>query len=125
MKHALLLVAHGSQREEANRDLRELAVQIHAAGPYEIVEPAYLEIAKPDIESGCRRCVEQGAEWVVLLPYFLSAGVHVERDLEAARQTLAAQFPGVTIVLAEPIGRDPRIIDIVLERAAQAVERGA
>ena len=51
------------------------------------------------------QCVAEGAECVVLLPYFLSAGVHVRRDLAAAREDMAARFPQVDFRLAEPLGR--------------------
>ena len=61
-------------------------------------------------------CVEAGAEQVVLVPYFLSAGVHVRRDLTQAREELARAFPAVAFVLAEPLGRHPWLVDVVAER---------
>ena len=57
---------------------------------------------------------------VILVPYFLSAGVHVRRDLTDARARLAARFPAVEFRLAEPLGRHPKLVDIVAERAAEA-----
>jgi sirohydrochlorin ferrochelatase len=55
------------------------------------------------------------------VPYFLSAGVHVRRDLTAARQSLADRFAQVEFRLAEPLGRHPLLLDVVAERARQAV----
>ena len=40
------------------------------------------------------------ASRVLMIPYFLSAGVHLVRDLTAARDELAAAHPGVAFVLA-------------------------
>jgi sirohydrochlorin ferrochelatase len=57
---------------------------------------------------------------VILLPYFLSAGVHVQEDLEEARAELAAKFPAATFRLAEPLGRHPLLLDVVEERARDA-----
>lgn len=120
MRTALLLIAHGSRLDAANEELRSLAHRLRAEGAYQIVEPCYLELAQPDIPAGARRCVQQEAERIILLPYFLSAGTHVRRDLEAAREQLGKAYPELEIRLAEPIGLHPLIPQIVLERARQA-----
>src|SRR5690242_2976861 len=97
---ALLLIAHGSRRPEANADLDHLAGVLRARGEFAPVQPAYLELCEPGIVAGGDRCVAAGATRVVLLPYFLSAGVHVVEDLSAARDELTRRYPGVTFVLA-------------------------
>jgi sirohydrochlorin ferrochelatase len=119
VKTGLLLIAHGSRQAEANADLEHVAEQLRRRG-HGIAVAAYLELAEPDVASGGARCVELGAERVVLVPYFLSAGVHVRRDLAAAREALARRFPGVEFRLAEPLGRHPLLLDVVEERARGA-----
>ncbi len=120
MKTALLLIAHGSRHPEANADLEHVAEELRRRGQ-NLVVASFLELAAPDVDAGGARCVEAGAGRVVLLPYFLSAGVHVRRDLAAARDRLAARFPGVEFVLAEPLGRHPLLIDVVTRRAEEAL----
>ncbi len=120
METALLLVAHGSRHAEANADLFHVAAAMERRGNA-VVEAAFLELAAPGIETGGARCVERGARRVVLLPYFLSAGVHVRRDLAAARDRLAARFPSVEFRLAEPLGRHPLLLDVVADRAREAL----
>ena len=117
---ALLLIAHGSRQPDANADLPRLADELRRTGRYAGVEPAFLELAEPDIEAGGAKCVALGVGRVVLVPYFLSAGVHVRRDLAAARDRLAARFPDVEFRLAEPLGPHPLLIEIVNQRASQA-----
>jgi sirohydrochlorin ferrochelatase len=51
-----------------------------------------------------------------MLPYFLSAGVHVASDLEAQRHQLALEFPHVNFVLCPHLGLHPLMVDIVLSR---------
>jgi sirohydrochlorin ferrochelatase len=119
MKTALLLIAHGSRQAEANADLLYVAESLRDRG-WPIVEASFLELAQPDIDAGGRRCVEQGAKRVVLVPYFLSAGIHVHRDLAAARDWLAVRFPPVDFRLAQPLGRHPLLLDVVQERAREA-----
>jgi sirohydrochlorin ferrochelatase len=125
---ALLLIAHGSRRPEANADLEYVADQMRQRGRYPVVQVSFLELAEPGIETGGALCVEQGATDVILLPYFLSPGVHVAEDLAEARDKLSGRFPGVRFVLAEPLGRHPLLLDVVEQRAREVEgpgERGA
>jgi sirohydrochlorin ferrochelatase len=123
MKTALLLIAHGSRNAVANDDLLALAGALRQAGPYSPVEASFLELAEPTIDAAGRRCVLQKAERVILLPYFLSAGVHVRRDLQNQRDRLAREFSTVEFILAEPIGRHSLLCEVVLQRAKEAESR--
>jgi len=120
MKTALLLIAHGSRQAEANADLHEIVAELRNRGDYAVVEGAFLELASPTIEEGSARCIAQGAESVVLLPYFLSAGVHVRKDLTAIRRKLADKNPNVHFRLAEPLGPHRFLMEIVEQRAREA-----
>src|SRR5262245_27377171 len=116
---ALLLIAHGSRHEEANADLHDVAAELRLRG-HETVEAAFLELSRPTIDEAAEACVRQRAEEIVLVPYFLSAGVHVRRDLADIRGALSKRFPDVQFRLAEPLGRHSLLVDVILERAAQA-----
>jgi len=120
MNTALLLMAHGSREPGANDDLHHVAAAMRRRGGFDIVAAAFLELAEPSIPEAAARCVEQGAGRVVLLPYFLSAGVHVRRDLTAFREELLARFPGVEFRLAEPLGQHPQLLEVVAARAEEA-----
>ena len=113
---AVLLIAHGSRRQEANDDLLRLADAVRKRDRYQTVEVAYLEIADPTIPEGARRCIEQGACRILMLPYFLSAGAHVVNDLMRHQQELASEFPDVSIELCRPLGLHPLLIEVVLQR---------
>jgi sirohydrochlorin ferrochelatase len=121
MKTALLLIAHGSRQPQANADLHEAAELLRGRGAGEIVKASFLELAEPDIVEGGRRCVEAGAQRVVMLPYFLAAGTHVRRDLTQARARLAELFPQVQFLLTEPLGPHPLLLEIVLDRYREAL----
>jgi sirohydrochlorin ferrochelatase len=120
VKTALLLIAHGSRQPEANADLEVIAEALRLRG-YDLVEPAYLELAEPNIDEGGRCCVAAGASCVVLVPYFLSAGVHVLRDLHAARDRLSERFAGVDFRVAAPLGRHPLLADVVAQRVREVL----
>jgi len=119
-KIALLLIAHGSRQDEANADLHDVVGEMRQRGDYAVVEGAFLELAKPTIEEASARCIAQGAGGVILLPYFLSAGVHVRKDLTAICRKLAKNYPHVEFRLAEPLGPHPLLLEIVAQRAREA-----
>lgn len=114
---ALLLIAHGSRRAEANADLDFIADGVRARGTFDFVTTAYLELTEPTIAMGGDACITAGASEVTLLPYFLSPGVHVREDLLEAMRELQARYPTVKFRLAEPLGRHPLLVEIVCERA--------
>src|SRR3954471_19520527 len=119
MPTAILLIAHGSRNSSANDDLHELVGRLAGRGDYPIIEPCFLELAEPDIPAGGARCVARGADRVLMVPYFLSAGVHLIRDLSAARDDLGRRHPGIEFRLGSALGPDPLLDDLVARRIRQ------
>lgn len=111
----MLLIAHGSRRKASNEEVRELAQRVEgmAQSPYARVIPAFLELAEPDIPSGVALCEQTGAEEVIVVPYFLSAGRHVAEDIPRELEEAAKAHPKLRIRLAEHIGQHeemPRLL---------------
>lgn len=118
---AILLIAHGSRRAEANQELVDLAARLLDSDfpdsqRYAIIEPSYLELADPDIVAGGGICVAKGATRVLMIPYFLSAGVHIRRDLTEARDQLCEKFPEVSFLLGPPLGPHHLLDELVCRR---------
>ena len=120
---AILLIAHGSRQEAANRDLTELVKRLKATAQYPIVEGCFLELADPDVPTGGDQCVVRGAARVLLIPYFLSAGIHLERDLTAARDALSRRHPQVQFHLGAPLGPHPLLDQLVALRIRELQEQ--
>ena len=87
-----------------------------AQGTYPIVEPCFLELAEPELLAGGDRCAQLGATRVLMIPYFLSDGVHLRRDLTAARDELNRRHPDVEFILGSPLGPHPLLDELVAER---------
>ena len=119
---AILLIAHGSRQVAANQDLAELVKRLSATGDYPIVEGCFLELAEPDLPTGGDRCVARGAQRVLMVPYFLSAGVHLERDLTAARDELIRRHGSVEFHLGPPLGPHPLLDRLVATRIQELME---
>ena len=124
MPSAILLVAHGSRRAEANADLLRLAEMMTAEVNDKIVEIGYLEIAEPSIPDGLRECAKRGATSISILPYFLSPGDHVSRDLVRFQEQFQAEFPRIACTVCPPIGLHPLLVELMLLRLEEGRERG-
>ena len=84
-----------------------------------------MELAEPTIEQAVGRCAAAGASRVILAPYFLSRGRHVQQDIPELAAAAAAAHPGVACVVADPIGIDSLMAQLIDARVAAAVEEGA
>ena len=118
---AVLLIAHGSSVPEANEDLVRVAEALRGRGLCDSVEVSYLDRASPTIQEGIDACVRGGSERVLLVPYFLSLGGHVRRDLPRQAREGERRHPGITIELSEPLGFDTRLVDLVADRVAEGL----
>ena len=116
----ILVVGHGSRRQEANDDVREATRQIATRGPFACVEPAFLEIVSPTIEEGFATLVERGASHVIIHPYFLSPGRHTRGDIPFNVHAAASQHPGVTYQITEPLAAHDSVIAASIERILEA-----
>ena len=118
---ALLLVAHGSRRAESNDEVRALTDRLRerVGAQFEYVDCAFLELAEPTIPDGIEACISQGANEVIVLPYFLSAGRHVATDIPAEIQAKQDQYPSVRISITPYIGAAEEMVDILLKLAQQ------
>ena len=122
MTSGVLVVGHGSRREEANRDVREAARRIGERGGFPLVEAAFLEIEHPNIAAGFKRLVERGACRVTVHPYFLSPGRHTRGDLPREVREAAQCFPGVSYCITEPLSAHRLVIEASVERICETGE---
>ena len=122
MKCGVLVVGHGSRREEANRDVREAAVQIGKRGGFPLVQAAFLEIEQPNVSAGFQRLVHRGARSITVHPYFLSPGRHTRGDLPREVSAVAADFPGVSYRITEPLAAHPLVIAASVERILETLD---
>ena len=117
MRKALLLVDHGSVRREANDLLADVTRLVRERSGLDIVECAHMDLAEPTIAQGFAACADQGADLVIVHPYFLAPGRHSTRDIPRLVAEAAAPHPHVEFRVTEPLGLDPRLVEVVLERA--------
>jgi len=77
-----------------------------------------LEFIEPFPDEAVRILSQQGRNRVVLLPYLLGNGKHATVELDEMLDEVRAQSPQVELVLADGLGSDPRLADLIVERIA-------
>jgi sirohydrochlorin ferrochelatase len=124
-KLGVILVDHGSRREESNRLLLDVVRQFAESSGYEIVEGAHMELAEPSIAAAFARCVERGATTVVVFPYFLLPGRHWHEDIPRLAGEAAARHPGVQYLVTAPFGLHPLMSAVIQDRIDHCLAHAA
>jgi sirohydrochlorin ferrochelatase len=114
-----IVFAHGSRIESANQAVRDIAARM-AGSRGEIVEPAFLELGEPDLSGAAARLVARGVSQIIVIPYFLTLGTHMQRDLPRLAQDAALRNGGVEITVTSPLDGHPALLEALLDRASEA-----
>ncbi len=116
------MFGHGSSVESANDAVRAMAAQLQQRQQYGAVETAFLEGGKPDLRGAIERLAAQGVEQVIVIPYFLTLGMHLQRDLPRLVEEIRGVHPGLEIQVTPPLDGHPALIDALVGRAREATE---
>ena len=115
----LIIVDHGSRREESNRLLERLASAFQEHSGMPIVEPAHMELAEPSIATAFGRCIEKGAERIVVFPFFLGPGRHWDEDIPRLAAEASTRCGGVPYLVTAPLGLDELMLRLISKRIDQ------
>ena len=121
MKTAILLMAHGSRISEANDAVGEIAAMVKEMTGYDIVEVSFREQHLPNIQAGIDACVAKGARRVLLMPYFLFVGAHVQEDLPEEMAAARERHPSVEFAMGPHLGVHRKLAEVEVERIAEAL----
>jgi len=67
--------------------------------------------------------MNQGAEHIVVSPFFLSPGRHSQIDIPGiVENTIVDGKLGVSYSIAQPVGTDPMIIELLQRRVQHALD---
>jgi sirohydrochlorin ferrochelatase len=114
---AYVVFAHGSSVESANEAVRTVARDAAARGSWTLYATAFLGGGRPDLAGAIQDLAGRGASHVVVIPYFLTLGLHLERDLPALIGEARRTHPGLSIEVTAPLDGHPALVDAVVDRA--------
>ena len=118
---AIVVFAHGSSVEAANEGVRAMAAEMAQRGRFPIVETAFLELAHPDLREAVRSVHAKGATRVIVVPFFLTLGIHLRRDLPAIVDELRNIYSDLDIEITSPLEGHPALVDVMIGRAQEAL----
>lgn len=112
----LLLIAHGSRREQSNNEIKSMVqrLAVHPNNAFDVTRHAFLEMATPSIPQVIDACVKEGASDITVLPYFLSAGNHVVRDIPALIDNKRCEYPQLNLEVVAHFGLSASLVEGVL-----------
>ena len=113
-----IVFAHVSSIESANEAVRTVAADMKRRGNLDIVEAAFLEGGQPSL-AGALASMADRVSHVVVVPYFLTLGLHLKRDLPRLVDEVKQTHPNVRIDVAPPLDQHPAMVDALLDRARE------
>ncbi len=121
MTTGVLLFAHGSPVEEANLGVHDLAARIEAAGPYPYVRAVFLDSAQPNLDAGVTQAAEAGIKRLIIIPYFLTVGLHLRRDLPNLVTAARAKHPNMKFSVGQSLEGHPLMPSLILSLVKEAI----
>ena len=119
---AILLIDHGSRRDEANEMMDCMANLVQTlAGPAFVVRYAHMELAEPSIAAGVQSCVDAGATELIVFPYMLSPGKHSTGDIPRLVAEAAAGHHELDVRVTTAFGVHEKLAELILTRAGVAI----
>lgn len=120
MNTGIVVFAHGSSVPEANESVRAVAKQMAGQGGFALVEPAFLEQGVPDLAGAIDRLVTRGAGRILVVPYFLTLGIHLKKDLPRIVAGLSRIHSNMEIRVAPPLDGHPAMAQALIERVRES-----
>lgn len=119
MCSGIVILGHGSRREEANREILELTELVRGAHEDWKISCAFVEFAQPSLEEALEKMYEDGIQKVTIVPMFLTVGNHLHQGLPRRLESFLEKFP-MEVVMAKHIGADPILVGLIEKRVNEA-----
>lgn len=117
----ILIIAHGSREPETIKTMEEVFSIVQEKLSHVLMEQAYMEFCNVNLAKGLDKLMEQGADDIVVVPYFLFSGIHIREDIPKEIEEYLSSHPGLKIRLGSTLGADPRIADVLCDRVREVL----
>jgi len=123
MATGIVVFAHGSSVESANEAVRIVARIISEDSAFPLVATSFLDGGKPDLPGAVEELLAKGADRILVVPYFLTVGLHLKRDLPDLIEKIKAERSGLDIEVTPPLDGHPMLGAILRDRAKEGIEK--
>jgi sirohydrochlorin ferrochelatase len=116
MTKGIIILGHGSRRKAVSESFTRMVRRIaHRVGKAR-VEPAFFSLGRPTLEEKISELIAQGCREIVIFPYFLYNGNHVEKDIPAMLQSLKQKYSEINFHLLHTLENEPLLEEIIYKR---------
>lgn len=119
----IIIAAHGSPLKESG-GVEEVASALHGMIHLECrkdcVKVGYLQFNKPSVTDAIDKAVNEGANKIIIHPFFLSSGIHVTENIPKIIKEAEEIYPDVKFIYTEPLGSHYKLVEVVRERIMSA-----
>jgi sirohydrochlorin ferrochelatase len=120
VSNGIVIFAHGSSVRSANDAVRKVAEAAARTGNLGDVEVAFLE-AEPSLDEAVARLAGRGVRRILVVPYFLTLGIHLQRDLPTMLDRIAQAHENVEVRSTAPLDEHPALVQILLDRIEEGM----
>ncbi len=120
----LVIAAHGTRIQEGVDAAHELVELVRSKLPGTRIEAGFVEITPPTIDEALVELLGATGEQdprAVVVPLLLGDGGHYRRDIPEAIDEAIGQVPTAEVAYASYLGHDPRLVDVLVRRAQDAL----
>ncbi len=119
-RQAVVLLGHGSIREQANAEVRAMWEMMKEQLPELQISGCFVEVAEPTMEQEIDRLATSGVKRIVIVPMFLTRGQHLSNGIPRILEAMRAKYTDVQIDLTRHLGIDPLLAEIIKNRLKEA-----
>ena len=112
-----IVFAHGSSLQSANDAVRKVARDAAGRAGWAVYETAFLEGIDTRLAPAIDKLASLGVKRVVIVPYFLTLGAHLKRDLPALVEQMRAVHPELEFDVRGPLDGHPAMVEALVDRA--------
>ena len=113
----IVLFGHGARNPEWARPFHAIRALMLKRSPQTPVALGFLEAMRPTLDEAIDELAAVGVTQIEVVPIFLATGSHIAKDLPLLVGNAMDRYPEIEIVIAEPVGESPEVIQSMADYA--------
>jgi sirohydrochlorin ferrochelatase len=114
---ALLLIDRGSREPGVKQELKKICSIAKYKTGYDYATYCFLEVVPPFIEEGIKRCLDNGADFISVMPYFLYPGMKLKDSVK--RSAKICYIQDLRMAITKPLSYHSTLKEVLKDRITQ------
>jgi sirohydrochlorin ferrochelatase len=114
-KQAVIILAHGSRNIQARESFVNMVSVVNKRSQRPVV-PAFYSLGSPNLEKAVGDLAFEKYSKIIIFPYFLFDGNHVQKDIPSLVSKLRVKHPDIDFQILGSLEHEPMMMEIVLQR---------